>query len=322
MTSYRLSVLFLLAFVLAGPAAPVSADEYPAVRWTPGIDAGSDLPDEMLSLTDDSRNTLLLYWNPTVPASVEELLRLQIFASEAGDSWRIVTAARAIDDTEREIVTKALAQRKITLPVLLDRQLAIARGLGVPHVPAYAAMATDGTQLFKGFTSLEQRVDKGGTLRQALAAKRVAGLAPAPKAVPRKGEQAPAIALPDIAGAQRALSDFLGKGRNVMVLFWSPYCPHCRNELPRIQRYLTVRKHPFDVVSITRMDGPEDRIAVDGFLREHQITFPVLVDGGAVLATYGVRGIPHWLMLDEDGRILTIETGEKRGLEGLLRRFE
>lgn len=266
---------------------------------------------------------VLLYWNPAVPAAVDELRRFHTFASGQANSGIVfLTVARALDDHERATIEMVARQVGLSLPILLDSQFAAARAIRAQFLPAYYGLDERGQERLAGFSSLRDEVAGGGTLADRLSSARgtLPNLVPPEPRVLREGDLAPDFELPDLNGKPVRLYSLLGS-KPVLLVFWSAYCPHCQKEMPRIQRFLDNRAGAYTPVTVTRIVAAEDRLQTENYLQAAGIRLPVLVDGGAVLAKYGIKGIPQWMVLDAQGRILTIQTGEKAGLEGLLARW-
>jgi thiol-disulfide isomerase/thioredoxin len=111
--------------------------------------------------------------------------------------------------------------------------------------------------------------------------------------------------------AEVKLSDYVGKGKYILLDFWSPWCGPCKREMPNIKAvYDKYKGDDFDVVSIAVWE----RQPVD-----------VTIETAAVLGMdwnqinngqrepaelYGVEGIPHIILFGPDGTIL------KRGFHG------
>jgi peroxiredoxin len=287
---------------------------------------GVTFPRETLKLDSviGKRPVVILYWNPAVAASVEELKRFDWLAkSQAGGKVLYLSAARAMDDNEIDWITDSLRENNLSIPVLLDQQLSMGQMIKAQFLPAFYGVSASGQENVAGFGSLLDLTADGKTLEMVLAQaqKDLPLIRPAPIKEPAVNDFAPDFTLPDLKGTPVRLSSFRG-GKNVLLIFWSAYCPHCQKELPRIQAYLKARRFPYTAISVTRVVGVEDRAVTEGFVRDEGIEFPVLVDGGQVLAKYQVKGIPEWMILDPQGKIITIQTGEKPGLEGLLQHWE
>jgi peroxiredoxin len=81
--------------------------------------------------------------------------------------------------------------------------------------------------------------------------------------------------LTDLQGTPWHLRDL--KGKVVLVNFWATWCPPCRKEMPDLQAlYDKYRHQGFLVLSIS----DEDAAKVQPFIRERNITYPVLLDPG------------------------------------------
>lgn len=106
-------------------------------------------------------------------------------------------------------------------------------------------------------------------------------------------------------------SDYVGKGKYVLVDFWSPWCGPCKREMPNIKAiYEKYHGKDFDVLSIAvwERQGPEVTIetAADLGMVWNQINNA----GSVPTEIYGIEGIPHIMIIGPDGTIL------KRGLYG------
>lgn len=111
-------------------------------------------------------------------------------------------------------------------------------------------------------------------------------------------------------GAKQKLSDYVGKGKVVVVDFWASWCPPCRAEIPKLQALKTKYGDKFDVVGIAVWDNPDDtRKAIE----ELKITWPVIIGNQKLTEPtdlYGIKSIPHVIIFGNDGTIIS------RGLTG------
>ena len=108
------------------------------------------------------------------------------------------------------------------------------------------------------------------------------------------------------------LSDYVGKGKVVLVDFWASWCGPCRREMPNlVEAYAKYKNKNFEIVGVS-LDQSAD--AWKEAIKKLNITWPQMSDlkywncEGAQL--YAVSSIPHTVLIDGEGTILA------RGLHG------
>lgn len=116
------------------------------------------------------------------------------------------------------------------------------------------------------------------------------------------GAQRPDPLLTDLDGHPVRLDAWQGKW--LLLNFWAPWCPPCREELPLL-RALQQRAaaHGLQVIGIAE-DTPA---AVQAFLKATPLDYPVLLPGAdhPGLAFGNTRqGLPYSVLIAPDGRML------------------
>lgn len=115
------------------------------------------------------------------------------------------------------------------------------------------------------------------------------------------GQHFPDAKLKNDAGNTVLLSDYIGKGKYVLIDFWASWCGPCRNEMPNVKAaYQKYADKGFEVVSISTDKKLKDwRTAIS----ELEMTWTQLLDVEAA-ETYGVFAIPTTYLVDPDGTIV------------------
>ncbi len=143
-------------------------------------------------------------------------------------------------------------------------------------------------------------------------AARPAGPAPAPAVAPAVPPTvAPAagsgagemidFTLRDASGHPVTLSR-VARGAPVLLVFWATWCPYCNAAVPEINALRSAAAG--GDLRILALDYKESPKEVNAFIRAKGVTYRVLLDAdGAVARTYGVVGIPTYILIDRGGAI-------------------
>ena len=137
-----------------------------------------------------------------------------------------------------------------------------------------------------------------------------AGTTHAPATAPLAiDDRADDLALPDLHGATRHLSEW--RGKRVLLNFWASWCGPCRQEMPALS---AAQEHyasgGAQVIGIA-LDQPE---SVRAYLARTPVDYPILIGINAdpvPTARFGdARGLlPYSVLIGRDGRILRTQLG-------------
>jgi peroxiredoxin len=118
----------------------------------------------------------------------------------------------------------------------------------------------------------------------------------------KPGLQAPNFSLPDDKGKTVSLSDF--KGKVVYIDFWGVGCGPCIYDIDHSGPYLHNKYKDNDIVFINICVDSGEK-AWKNVIKEHKLTGVNLNAEGwtknPVCKTYGVNGIPHYVIINRDG---------------------
>ena len=125
---------------------------------------------------------------------------------------------------------------------------------------------------------------------------------------PREGFLAPDFTLESLSGEQISLSDLRGKA--IVLNLWASWCPPCRAEMPALQRvYQENHERGLEVLAVN-MTAQDNITAVEDFVQEFNLTFPILLDAsGEVGNAYLMRALPTTFFIDQEGIIQRVIVG-------------
>lgn len=114
------------------------------------------------------------------------------------------------------------------------------------------------------------------------------------------------LTLNDTQGKARKLSEFVGKGKYVLIDFWASWCGPCRREMPNVKAlYEKYKNKGFDIVGLS-LDN--DSKAWKTAIEKMGINWNHLSDlkgwQSTAARTYGVNSIPAMLLVGPDGKIV------------------
>ena len=124
----------------------------------------------------------------------------------------------------------------------------------------------------------------------------------APARAQSPAEPAPELALKDLSGAERKLSDY--KGKLVVVNFWATWCVPCRKEMPSLVKLQNeLGPKGVQVVAVT-VDTDSFHDKVVKFAADNKLNFPVWFGSTANMEAFGLDvALPATVVVDREGRV-------------------
>ncbi len=186
-----------------------------------------------------------------------------------------------------------------TMPVLLQKDSEVAVAYQAHGTPAAVAVGADrriASRLALGaeaISSLLERAARAPLLAEAatLASRKVIPIGS------RRGEAVPLFELPNLAGEEISLVDFLG--HRTALLFWDPACSHCSRMLTDLRHWEANRPDNAPKLLVISTGAVEANRAL-------ALRAPIMLDPAfAVGRSLGATGTPSAVLMSEEGEIVS-----------------
>lgn len=93
-------------------------------------------------------------------------------------------------------------------------------------------------------------------------------------------------------------------GKAVALHFWADWCPICKTEEGSVSQ--VARKWP--VMTVAMNSGSSSQVAA--YLQQQGLAWPAVVDAdGRIAASYGLKGVPAFVVIDRYGAIRSVSIG-------------
>ena len=287
-----------------------------------------------LSLKEYRGRTLVLaFWRPDSDINVEQLKILTDLVKKKKLDVAVIAVSpveitdqgnKKINLKEKAVDTLKKQPMDVTLAFDNDNMETIA-AYGVAGVPYYAIIDGKGRLQVAGMFMINQTVQ---TMTFGQMVEKVAGGGDVPpcelvqKGTPDRykamvGTAAPEFKGKDLSGEEQSTVFYKGFSR-LLLAFWSPGCPHCRSELPRLEAFSRefAKKRNIFVLGVSGFPEEDDKIeeyrkVTNLLLDRLGVTFPNLPDyGGKISNDYKVQGVPSMFIVGKDGKIEEAFSGE------------
>jgi thiol-disulfide isomerase/thioredoxin len=120
------------------------------------------------------------------------------------------------------------------------------------------------------------------------------------------GKRVPAFKMHDVDG--RLVSDKSLRGRVVLIDFWATWCEPCKKASPILQK-LHKRFARKGLVAIGANIEDEEQGIADSYRKQHKYTYKFTVEAGKLLESWGLDGVPSFVLIDRKGIVRKVRIG-------------
>lgn len=120
------------------------------------------------------------------------------------------------------------------------------------------------------------------------------------------GAVAPAFSETTVTGSTLSMESL--KGKPLYLSFFATWCPPCNEEAPDVEEIS--KTYASQGLQVVGVDVLENQAKAKQFVDAHHLSYPAIVDSGALRDAYNINGMPVNVFIDKTGVVKKIEIGE------------
>lgn len=125
---------------------------------------------------------------------------------------------------------------------------------------------------------------------------------------PVVGKPVPAFSMTDLAGKKH--TDRTLRGKVVLLDFWATWCGPCKAASPTMQKlHQSYSKQGLVVIGANTWEQTKGIKPSQDYAKKHNYTYTFTHGNDNLAESWGIRGIPHFVLIGRDGKVLRVDTG-------------
>ena len=114
------------------------------------------------------------------------------------------------------------------------------------------------------------------------------------------GAKVSAFNLEDFDGKKVSSKKLMDNGKKTLFVVAAEWCPHCKVELPEVQKFYDKYKDKVNVV-VVFTNSNTDLGKTKDYVKTNEYTFPVFYDkDGSILRGFAVQGFPYNVVISNN----------------------
>ena len=113
-------------------------------------------------------------------------------------------------------------------------------------------------------------------------------------------DEIPNFELKDLNGKKTESKKIFSNGKKTLFIIAAEWCPHCKEEMPEVQKFYDANKNKVNVV-VVYSNSQSNIGKVEKYIKNNEYTFPVYYDeDGYITNGFGIDGFPFNLKINNN----------------------